>query len=311
MRYVLSIDGGGIKGLIPVSVLADLEKLTGRPTSSMFDLIAGTSTGGILALTLTTPDMYYGCAKYSAESVKSFYLSDGPKIFSRSLGRKIFSANGLLDEKYSSKQLTKSLQTYIGDITLGSCLTKILVSAYDLVNRQPFFFKSHKASDPHRNFYAWEAALATASAPTYFAPAQVHNLLGESFAMIDGGVFGTNVAMCAYAEAQVLWPGESVTVISLGCGEQVGPYDGQKLSTGEIGWLAPLIDIVFQAPAATVDYQMRQVPCTYYRIQANIKHSSGKMDDASDRNLQNLLKDAAELIEANRPILNEIAGKLR
>lgn len=312
MKRVLSIDGGGIRGRIPVMVLAELERRTGKSTASMFDLISGTSTGGILALTLTVPDGGRILApKYSAKDVEAFYVSDGPKIFGRSVFRKIKTVNGYLDEKYSSEEMIKSLQAYLGESLLSESVTKVLVSGYDLHGRQPFFFKSHKAfRNPAYNFRAWQAALATASAPSYFVPATCWNGQGEQWPLIDGGVFATNTAMCAYAEAKVLWPNEEILVVSLGCGEMVGPYDPKKLGTGELAWIRPLLDIMFQGSSVTVDYQMRQLCPQYYRLQAKLQLASDAMDDASATNLECLRRDAVALIDRETATLDEIAQKL-
>src|SRR3954447_6363322 len=101
---VLAIDGGGIRGIIPALVLADLEERTGRPIASLFDLIAGTSTGGILACALTVPDAN------PAARVVDLYRRRGPDIFRRSLWQRLSSADGLLDEKHDARALVEALR---------------------------------------------------------------------------------------------------------------------------------------------------------------------------------------------------------
>lgn len=311
MKYILPIDGGGIRGLIPAMILAELERRTGKPAAEMFDLIAGTSTGGILALTLTRRLGNSNQPMYAAKDIVQFYLKEGPKIFSRSVFRAIFSLNGVLDEKFSSKQLQESLRRYMESSALSDSLSKVLVSAYDLDSQQPFFFKSHKAvTDKSQNFQAWQAALATASAPSYFVPATITGGDGKDYHMIDGGVFATNVSMCAYAEARALWPDEDLCVVSLGTGEVPGQYDYKKLGTGELGWVSPLLNIMFQGSSATVNYQMKQLTVNYYRLQTELKNAKGSMDNASAENLAGLQKDAEVLIAENSTMLDEIASRL-
>ncbi|HEY8581871.1 MAG TPA: patatin-like phospholipase family protein, partial [Capillimicrobium sp.] len=193
---VLSIDGGGIRGIIPVTVLAALEQRAGRPTSALFDLVAGTSTGGILALALNVPDAE-GSARWSAAAVLDLYREEGPQIFSRSLGRRITSVDGLLDDRYGNDNLREALRRYLGDTTVGEALTPALVTAYDLVARKPRFFKSWRPEDAAVPMAL--AAEATSAAPTYFEP-----VLVDGAPLIDGGVFAGNPAMCAYAEARRL-----------------------------------------------------------------------------------------------------------
>src|SRR5215211_5689037 len=96
---VLAIDGGGIRGLIPALVLAEIERRTGRRIAALFDLIAGTSTGGILACALGRPDAM------PAERVAAVYVEEGPRIFHRSLLKRITSVEGYLDERYDDRGL--------------------------------------------------------------------------------------------------------------------------------------------------------------------------------------------------------------
>src|SRR5512140_3512850 len=98
---VLSVDGGGIRGVIPAMVLANLERRTGRPTADLFDLIAGTSTGGIIALALTVPGPD-GKPRWTASDLAQFYVTEGPAIFHHSLVRTLETGLGLLDEKYDA-----------------------------------------------------------------------------------------------------------------------------------------------------------------------------------------------------------------
>src|SRR5918996_2655195 len=106
---ILSIDGGGIRGLIPALVLAELERRCGRPAGELFDLVAGTSTGAIIACALTRPD------PLPAARIARIYLEEGPEIFSRSLLKRITSADGYLDERYDSDGLLESLRRHLGD----------------------------------------------------------------------------------------------------------------------------------------------------------------------------------------------------
>src|SRR4051812_13124758 len=110
---VLAIDGGGIRGLIPALVLAEVERRTGRHMAALTDLIAGTSTGGILACALAKPD------PLPAEQIAGIYEQEGPKIFDRSLLKTITSVDGNIDERYDDKGLLAALRKYLGDATLG------------------------------------------------------------------------------------------------------------------------------------------------------------------------------------------------
>jgi patatin-like phospholipase/acyl hydrolase len=187
---VLSIDGGGIRGIIPALVLAELERRSDRRIFELFDLIAGTSTGGILACALCAPD------PLPARKLVALYEEEGPRIFDRSIWQRIQSADGLLDEKYDAGALDRALERFLSNKRLSETVPDLIVPAYDTAVPGPHFYKSREAREsPDRDARLSLVARATSSAPTYFEPLQA----GER-ALIDGGVFAVNPAMCAYAE---------------------------------------------------------------------------------------------------------------
>src|SRR5436189_3870439 len=165
---VLSVDGGGIRGVIPAMVLADLEARTGKPTAELFDQIAGTSTGGIIALALTVPGRD-GKPRWTANDLVGLYLTEGPRIFHHSIGRMLETGLGLLDEKYDAKPLDESLATYLGDAMISEAITDVLVTSYDLEHRKPFFFKTERTKEkPEHDWALHVAACANAPPQTYF-----------------------------------------------------------------------------------------------------------------------------------------------
>src|SRR3954454_7859950 len=141
---VLSVDGGGIRGVIPAMLLADLEERTGKPTGELFDLIAGTSTGGIIALALTVPGDDGG-PRGAANDLVDLYLTEGPRIFHHSIGQMFESGLGLLDEKYDAAPLEQALEDYLGETRVSEAVTDVMVASYDLEHRTPFFFKTDRA----------------------------------------------------------------------------------------------------------------------------------------------------------------------
>jgi patatin-like phospholipase/acyl hydrolase len=301
---VLSIDGGGIRGIIPATVIAALEQRTGRPASDLFDLIAGTSTGGILALALTAPGPDGG-PRWNATAIIDLYRQEGPKIFSRSLGKRITSIEGLVDERYPSDNLRAVLERYLGGATLEQARTPMLVTAYDLVARKPRFFKSWRDEDVGVPMPL--AAQATSAAPTYFEP-----VLVKGAPLIDGGVFAGNPAMCAYAEARRLKPDDDVLLVSLGTGGQTRPitYDQAK-DWGLLEWARPIIDVVFDGSSDAVDYQLDQLlGDRHVRLQATLTDANDDMDDASATNLEALAETGRRLVQDNAARLDALAAEL-
>ena len=302
---VLSIDGGGIRGIIPAVALAEIEARAGKPVAELFDLIAGTSTGGIIALALTRPGED-GSPAWSAATLVELYEQEGPHIFSRPLGHQLRTVRGLIDEKYPSDGLDKALSRYLGESRISESLTNVLVTAYETERRKPFFFKSAAAvADPGRDFPMAAAARATAAAPTYFEPAFVEaGGTAEYFSLVDGGVFATNPAMCAFAEVRRHHPDAEVVLLSLGTGQLTRPlpYDHVK-DWGLVEWAQPILDVVFDGVSDTVDYQLDQLlgDGRYWRLQVALDGgASDDLDDASPENLRRLKLKGEELVADSR-----------
>jgi patatin-like phospholipase/acyl hydrolase len=200
---VLSLDGGGIRGIIPARILTTIEDKTNRSIADMFDLIAGTSTGGILAAGLAGSKGGNKPIRTAAELL-NMYVDRGAEIFSRSLWKGITSVGGLRDERYSAGPLERVLKDTLGDAELKDVITNVLIPSYDIEGRGdyrgggPYFFKSSKAStDQDYNYYLRDVARATSAAPTYFEPAHIENRSGAKWtALVDGGVFANNPAAC-------------------------------------------------------------------------------------------------------------------
>jgi patatin-like phospholipase/acyl hydrolase len=309
---VLSIDGGGIRGIIPATVLAEIERRTGRRVAGLFDLVAGTSTGGILALALTVPGPD-GRPRLTAAEVLDLYLEEGPRIFSRSLLRTVLTADGLLDERYSDAGLDAALRRYLGDARLADALTPVLVTAYALEERRPFFFKSRRArEDPARDYPMRVVARATSAAPTYFEPESVRSERGDEVGLVDGGVCVVNPAMSAYAEARR--QGVDVALVaSLGTGQQTRPIDSKRArGWGELAWARPLIDVVFDGMSDVVDYQLRQLLAVdrYFRLQVELRTARDELDDATPSNLRRLQDDAASLVSREDERIDELCAAL-
>jgi patatin-like phospholipase/acyl hydrolase len=275
---ILAIDGGGIRGLIPALVLAEIESRTGRPISSLFDLVAGTSTGAIIACGLTRPQ------PMPADQLAAIYEQEGPQIFDASRVKQVSSLGGVIDERYDARELVKSLRRHLGNTALGEAVTGVLVTAYDLEAREALVLRRDD------DVSMVDAAHASSAAPTYFEPVR----LGAR-TLIDGGVFAINPAVLAYAEAS----GSIDVLASLGTGELTRrlAYDEVK-DWGELEWARPIIDVVFDGSADAVDEVLeRLVHDRYIRLQTRLEEASDDLDDASPENLAALRREAERLIE--------------
>ena len=313
---VLSLDGGGIRGLIPALVLAALEKKAGRPIAELFDLITGTSTGGILALGLTVAGDKGG-PRYTAGDLAKLYLEEGSTIFSRSVWKRISSANGLTDEHYPSTGIESVLERYFGEARLKDALCEVLIPAYEIERRVPFLFRSRYARHPPRpretfDYPVWQVARSTSAAPTYFEPFRLQAQNGEHYALVDGGVYANNPAMCALVEARSLYPEAEVIVASFGTGELCRPIAHEEAKDwGLLAWARPILDVVFDGVSDTVDFQARQlIGDNYFRFQGMLEEGSDDLDDVSPANLRVLQLHAQRLLAASEERLAALAHRL-
>ena len=336
---ILSVDGGGIRGIIPGTILAQLERILQQKSNSTrklgdyFDMIAGTSTGGILSCIYLMPDEE-GKAKYSAQDAVDLYIKNGHTIFDRNLGQKLTNVAGMVHAKYSDEPLYRLLTTYFGDVTLDKLIKPSLITSYDITERRAVFFTSADArTDNIYNFYVRDVARATSAAPTYFSPAHIQSLNGQMFALVDGGMFANNPALCAYAEARSLEfskffndPGKKdkpsaadMIIVSMGTGSVKKRYRYDEFkNAGELKWLEPVIDILMSGNSETVAYQLTQMYLTldpenqknYHRMEPDLKEACSEMDIATTENVNNLYQAGLSFVHDNKSLLEQIADSL-
>jgi patatin-like phospholipase/acyl hydrolase len=264
---ILSIDGGGIRGILPGIILTRLEKKLQEKTaddnlrlSDMFDFMAGTSTGGILALAYLIPDEN-GVTKFTDQEAVNLYLDRGDEIFDASHWQKIKSGKGILDEKYDAKELEEALEDNFKETEFNELLKPCIISSYDIRNVKPHFFKQHKSKNEIYNFKVKDIARATSAAPTYFETARIKNDLGTPFPLIDGGVFVNNPALVAYSEVRNMElenidespMAKDMMIVSIGTGSTSKQYEYKKVKDwGAVGWIKPIIEIMMSGNSQTV-----------------------------------------------------------
>ncbi len=303
---ILSIDGGGIRGVIPALILAEIESIARRPVAELFDLIAGTSTGGILALGLTKPGPS-GKPQHSAADLVSLYEREGECIFRRSLLWRVASLDNLAAEKYPARGIESVLEEYFGKSRLKDTLTDVIITSYETERRIPFFFKSrHARTKEGYDFSMKDVARATSAAPTYFAPFKLANSMpNDYYSLIDGGVFANNPAMCAYAEARAKYPEcDDFHLVSLGTGEFSRPLRYAEIQNwGLARWAQPILAVVLGGVTSTVEYQLHQLlppgadgSRRYWRFQTRLDEHHDGMDDACHDNVRALRLMSESLI---------------
>lgn len=312
---ILSIDGGGIRGIIPAMLLLEIErrlrKVSGNDDMRLtdcFDLVAGTSTGGVLALALTVPGVN-GRPRHDARALADMYVEQGSEVFDVSLFKDIRMLKAMGSNKYPWDGANKLIDTYLGGGILSESLREVLITTYCLDEGGAKFFKRrHARSDKAEDYRIEDVARATSAAPTYFQPVHFKDLAGKAeHGYIDGGVVAHNPALCAVTEARRTFPeADDLVIVSLGTGWYVPPIDYMKAENwGGIQWARPLVDILFNGPADAVDHQLSEMlpnaseeDGRYFRFQPALKKANAALDDATPKNIDHLQDLTRGYIEA-------------
>jgi len=310
---ILSIDGGGLRGLIPLLVLKEVEKITGKKIHELFDLIVGTSTGGIIACGLTatkdgkTPLL-------TIDKLIDLYTTKGGEIFpyKSNLFTKI---SAIFDPKFKADGLDKALGEYFLNLKLSNTLKPIIVSSYDIRNNEVVMFKSRKSNEAGYDALLKDVCRATSAAPTYL-PSYEMPFGGKLRTCVDGGVFINNPALAGVSDAirntygiKDLNVGD-ITLLSLGTGiytENLGVKNTDDWGLKD--WARPISDIMMQATSKSVDYECNELLDRYLRFQITIDDKAkSDMSDSRpetanyliDRVKTQILDDATKMKELKK-----------
>lgn len=307
---VLSIDGGGVRGLIPATVLQHLEERMGHPIHEIFDLFVGTSTGGLISLMLNVPDEQ-GHPKYTITQVVELYKNLSQRIFKRgSIVRGIRSRFNLTS-KYSTKPYEQLLRQYFGNVTMRQTYKPVVVTSIDSLHQVPFYFSTTGGDFGLIGMlrFMWEAARATSAAPVYFKPFYLKSG-SRSYTLIDGGVGINNPSIVGVMLAKKLFPDKKVILVSIGTGTKPtetkykgkGPFGGGLFSfkrKNSATILANLFDVPASQNHKFTESLLKSEGGLYYRIRSD-DVSEIQMDDASPRTLTALEKIADNIILKNK-----------
>jgi len=323
---ILSIDGGGIKGIVPAVVLLHLEKLLKHLSNNQnsriydyFDLFSGASTGAIIIAGLLSPDKD-NRPKYSPEEILDLYLENGHIIFNSSLFQEIKSVSGIVNVKYDPEGLESVFEKYFGKSELKNLIKPSLIPVYDLSRGKNYFFRQQKAlTSPRHNFYVKDLLRGATSALSYFPPAQISTVNGlENRCFIDGGVFANNPALSAYAEFRYHnsnLHAKDTMMLSLGTGRKTTNLDCEVTANwGAAEWLYQGSYLTSNAVASASDYQLNAVydnKPNYLRLDASFDdEQSSSMDNTDKEYLDYLISLGESIVKEKQSEINTFAEEL-
>lgn len=295
---VLALDGGGFKGLFAAAILAALEEDTSTRLTDHFDLITGTSTGGILALAL-------GKGMRPRELVE-FYAREGPWIFE----------NGTrLDKqfqhwhraKYEQHNLLNALRAALGETLLGDSRKRLVVPSFNLDDDQVYIFKTPHHESLRRDWRLpmWQVALATSAAPTFF-PASTHV---HGIRHVDGGLWANNPILVGLTEATAFCgvPLHRIRILSLGTTTSVDHRPECLNAGGRLQWATNAVDVIMKAQTqSATDIARHLLPNgALLRLNPPVPKGLFSLDRVSPQGLiarghsesRKLMRDAAYLFE--------------
>ena len=305
--FILSMDGGGIRGIFHGLFCSAIEQRARLPISSLYNLMSGTSTGGIVALALTAPGSASNTPKFSAYDALNLYLSRGSEIFQKPL---VNIPN--LTLRYTDKGLEKIAADYFGELRMKEALTDLLVTSYETVTKQPFFFTRYDAKkNPDLNFYMREVLRATSAAPTFLPPKLI-----KKYKFIDGGVSTNDPTMAAYAWAQQHGIAQNaIHITSFGTGSpKPMPIEDSVLFRGDLYWASTIPGVAMDGANFNVQKNMTDIfsslPGQYNRFQPTLDQPI-RLDSVEEKNIQTLvdigetfieMEDASEENRINRTV---------
>lgn len=287
-KRILAIDGGGVRGIIPACILAKIESMFSCSANDLFDLIVGTSTGGIIGLLIRN--------QIASKDIYEIYCNNGGNIFNNP--KNIISY--VYGAKYKNDGLKKILYDNLADTLFRDIKNKIIVTSYNIKERCPVLFRNWGKDISACDLRAVDIALATSAAPTYFPPFEIDS----SNTAIDGGVFCNNPSLIAYAEARKIWEDEKIDILSISTGSLLKrPLTKTHKKWGKVSWGTHVFEYIFDGASKSADKILRDISryetnVSYKRVDCSIRDEAEKLDGVSNTAVD-LLRGCAEDLWTN------------
>ena len=277
---ILSIDGGGLRGVVPLTILKTIEAKTGKRIHELFNFMAGTSTGGLItaAISIKNP-LHPTTPLYALDDVMDLYVHRGHEIFPErtKVGDLLHGAEDLFKPKFSDAGIKSVFSDVLKNYRMLDCLTDIMICSYDLNNNIPLFFKSRAAkNNAAQNALLYDVCRATSAGPSYLPSYELvypNDAENPNRNCIDGGVYVNNPSMATLVEfskyhhdylpsvpAETDIDYDNVFVLSIGTGSYTGKVnDADTLNKGELYWAQQISDIMMRGVNRATDYEMAEM----------------------------------------------------
>lgn len=316
---ILTIDGGGARGIIPLYVLQYLEKKTGKPIADLFDVFAGTSTGGIIVAGLTKP----ANGRLSAHELLNIYNQSLPKIFHRTLWYRIKTADGFLAPSYNSYYRDEMVDTFAQNVKLSQLVKNVILCSYSLSEQSPKFFTNWDAQKSAENDYFISDLVKGGSSPlTIFPPYNVYNVPKTKLdVLVDAATYLSNPVLQTYIKVRHFYPHRKIVIVSLGTGDMkfilpkkhdITHDNWGIIQSSQILIISSMHASSQIASRAVLDlYQTPTSPeIAYFRFDTNINNEDYNPFASDTKTIDKLNEYGQNLVEKHKKQLDEVAAIL-
>lgn len=331
---ILSLDGGGLRGVVPLTILKTIEAKTGKRIHELFNFIAGTSTGGLITAAISIKNPIDPVTPlYALDDIMDVYVHRGHEIFPErtKLGSLLHDAEDLFRPKFNDSGIKGVFTDVLKNYRLLDCLNDVMMCAYDLNNNLPLFFKSRTAkTNVAQNALLYDVCRATSAGPSYLPSYEFiypNDTENPNRNCIDGGVYVNNPSMAALVEFSryhdAYLPSSAndadidynnVFVLSLGTGSYTGKVNNSDtMNKGEIYWAQQISDIMMRGVNRATDYEMAEMmeDGNYLRLSLAIDtdvHSD--MANSSSETTQYLVAATKDMLVQKDKVINDFLGKM-
>lgn len=333
---ILSIDGGGLRGVIPLKIISEIERMSNKEIHRSFDLIAGTSTGGILAcaLCLRDADSPIGDKrKFTIPELENIYRKDGKTIFPYPKNKLVLIIRflrNIVRPKFRKENIEQVLKSYFGTNRIRSCLRPIYISTYDIYSNKPLTFTYREAhTERNKNPLLVDIGRSTSAAPTYLS-SHSFNHHDQHVTCIDGGIYMNNPALGALVEVlgnrdfkhyqlnSEILSIDDIFVLSLGTGRVNQLINSQNTHKwGLARWVKPVVDLMMNGPVKAVDQQISTIfnsyglSENYLRLNVDIEKTFSEMSDSKDITMDYWIEQVNSQIIHNESEMNRLERFLK
>jgi patatin-like phospholipase/acyl hydrolase len=311
---ILSIEGGGVYGILPAHVLQYIEKKSKRPIAELFDLVMGTSTGSLLSVLLTVPGLN-NKPKYTAADALAIYKDQGKMIFYSPWYHRIFTLNGLIGPKFMTTERMQVFREYFGNLYFDQLLNNVIIPAYGVKDRSPLLFMNwRQPGAPNMNFAVSDLLMGAVSPPGFF-PSVVFGSPKDRFLLADGAIFANNPDLAAVLIAMKMYPKKKYILVSLGTGkvERSAVTSKEVVDWGDLQWSEEILPVLMDGTMKFNDLLLEKTfpfPIDIYSFNIEIDSFSREIDNITPWHLERLNQDGERLVKDNQKKLDELIPKL-